>query len=323
MLAGLDTIFLTLLTSEFIIGMLGNVFIGLVNCSEWVRNREISLADFILTCLAISRISQLLVSSFESFMMGLSPPFYPTHKLAKPVTLLWRITNHLSTWFTTSLSIFYLFKIAQFSHSLFLWLRWRMNRVVLAILVFSLFILLFDLLLLETFNNFFWNIHAMDESNLTLHINESKTSYIKTLVLLSISYIIPIVLSLISLLLLFLSLVKHIRNLKLNSMGSRDFSIQAHKKAIKMVVSFLFLFTVHFLSIQLSNWILFLFWNNKSAKFIMLAVYIFPSGHSLILILGNSRLRQTALNVLWHLKSFLKREKAISSLQINLPEPFQ
>ncbi|XP_032711305.1 taste receptor type 2 member 42-like [Lontra canadensis] len=323
MLAGLDIIFLTLSTAEFIIGMLGNVFIGLVNCSEWVKNREISLVDFILTCLAISRISQLLVSSFESFMMGLSPPFYSTHKLAKPVTLLWRITNHLSIWFTTCLSIFYLFKIAQFSHSLFLWLRWRMNRVVLAILVFSLFILLFDLLLLETFNDFFFNIHAMDESNLTLYINESKTSYIKTLVLLSFSYIIPVVLSLTSLLLLFLSLIKHIRNLKLNSMGSRDFSMQAHKKAIKMVVSFLFLFTVHFLSVQLTNWILFLFWNNKSAKFIMLVVYIFPSGHSLILILGNSRLRQTALNVLWYLKSSLKREKPISSLQINLPEPFQ
>ncbi|XP_032247589.1 taste receptor type 2 member 42-like [Phoca vitulina] len=323
MLAGLDIIFLTLSTAEFIIGMLGNVFIGLVNCSEWVKNRKISLADFILTCLAISRITQLLVSLFESFMMGLNPPFYSTYKLAKPVTLLWRITNHLAIWFTTCLSIFYLLKIAQFSYSLFLWLRWRMNRVVLAILVFSLFFLLFDFLLLETFNDLFLNIHAMDESNLTLYINESKTFYIKTLILLSFSYIIPIVLSLTSLLLLFLSLVKHIRNLHLNSTGSRDFSTQAHKKAIKMVVSFLFLFTVHAFSIQLSNWMLFLFWNNMSTKFIMLAVYVFPSGHSLILILGNSRLRQTALKVLRHFTSSLKREKPISSLQKDLPKPFQ
>lgn len=246
MLAGFDIIFLTLSTAEFIIGMLGNVLIGLVNCSGWVKNRKISLADLILTCLAISRITQLLVSLFESFMMGLNPPFYSIYKLAKPVTLLWRITNHLTIWFTTCLSIFYLLKIAQFSHSLFLWLRRRMNRVILAILVFSLLFLLFDFLLLEAWNDFFLNIHAMDESNLTLFMNESKTFYIKSLILLSFSYIVPIALSMTSLLLLFLSLIKHIRNLQLNSMGSRDFSTQAHKRAIKMVVSFLFLFTVHF-----------------------------------------------------------------------------
>ncbi|XP_025851405.1 taste receptor type 2 member 42 [Vulpes vulpes] len=323
MLAGLDIIFLTLSTAEFIIGMLGNAFIGLVNCSEWVKNRKISLADFILICLAISRIAQLLVSLFESFMMGLSPLFFSNYKLAKSITLLWRITHHLATWFSTCLSIFYLLKIAQFSHSLFLWLRWRMNRVVLAILVFSLFFLLFDFLMLETFNDLFSNVDAMDESNLTLYINESKTFYVKTLILLSFSYFIPIILSLTSLLLLFLSLVKHIRNLQLNSMGSRDSSTQAHKKAVKMVMSFLFLFTVHFFSIQLSNWMFFLFWNKKITKFIMLAVYVFPSSHSLILILGNSKLRQTALKVLWHLKSSLKREKPNSSLPIDFPESFQ
>uniref|UniRef100_G1MM07 Taste receptor type 2 n=3 Tax=Ailuropoda melanoleuca TaxID=9646 RepID=G1MM07_AILME len=315
MLAGFDIIFLTLSTAEFIIGMLGNVLIGLVNCSEWVKNRKISLADLILMCLAISRITQLLVLLFESFMMGLNPPFYSIYKLAKPVTLLWRITNHLTIWFTTCLSIFYLLKIARFSHSLFLCLRRRMNRVVLAILVFSLLFLLFDFLLLEAWNDFFLNIHAMDESNLTLFMNEGKTFYIKSLILLSFSYIVPIALSLTSLLLLFLSLIKHIRDLQLNSMGSRDFSTQAHKKAIKMVVSFLFLSTVHFFSIQLSNWLLFLFWNKKNTKFIMLTVYVFPSGHSLILILGNSRLRQTALKVLWYLKSSLKKGKPISSLQ--------
>ncbi|KAF0883808.1 T2R42 protein, partial [Crocuta crocuta] len=308
MLARWDEIFLILSTAEFTIGMLGNAFIGLVNCSEWIKNQKMSLVDFILTCLAISRIIQLLVSFFQSFVMVLSVPFYFTWKLAKFITLLWRMTNHFTVWFTTCLSVFYLLKIAHFSHSLFLWLKWRMNRVVLAILGFSLFFLMFDFLLLESFNDFYLKVNVMDESNLTLYINESKSFYFKTLILLSFSYTIPIVLSLIALVLLFLSLVRHIRNLQLNSMYSSDPSTRAHKKAIKMVILFLLLFTVHFFSILLTNWMLFIFSNNKFTKFIMLATYVFPSGHSLILILGSSKLRQTALKVLRHLKCALKRE---------------
>ncbi|XP_004435557.2 PREDICTED: taste receptor type 2 member 42-like [Ceratotherium simum simum] len=293
----LDKIFLILAAVEFIIGMFGNVFIGLVNCSEWIKNQKISLADFILTCLAISRITQLLVLLFESFMLGLPSYLYGIYKLAKPISLLWRMTNHFTAWFATCLSVFYLLKIAHFSHSLFLWLKWRMNRVVLVILVFSLLFLIFDFLLLETLNDFFLNICKIDKSNLTLYLDERKTLHVQTLILLSLTYFVPIVLSLTSLLLLFLSLVRHTRNLRLNLMGSRDSSIQAHKRAMKMMMSFLFLFIVHCFFTQLTNWTLFIFWKNRFTKFVMLAVYTFPSGHSFILILGNNKLRQTALKV--------------------------
>lgn len=322
MLTGLDVIFTILSIAEFIIGVLGNVFIGLANCSEWVKNRKISVADFILTCLAISRISQLLVSLFESLIMGLSLHLHSVYTLAKLLTLLWRITNHLTIWLAACLSIFYLLKIAYFSHPLFLWLKLRLNRVIPVIFLFSLFILIFDFLLLETFNDFFLNIYIVDKSNLTLYINESKTQYVKTLILLSLTCFFPIVLSLTSLLLLFLSLVRHIRNLQLNSMSSRDSSTEAHKRAIRMVISFFFLFIVHFFSVQVANWILML-WNNKFAKFAMLAVYIFPSGHPFVLIVGNSKLRQTILKVLWHLKKLLKTRKSVTDLQLDFPECFQ
>lgn len=305
MLTGLEIIFLILSIAEFIIGMLGNVFIGLVNCSEWAKNQNISLADFIFTCLAISRITQLLVLLFESLVMGISLHLYSIHKLSKPITLLWRITNHLATWLATCLSIFYLLKIAHFSHSLFLWLKWRMNRVILMIFVFSFIFLIFDFLLIENFNGLFLNVCVQDNSNLTLE--ENKTLYFETLTLLSLTCLLPIVLSLTSMLLLFLSLVRHIRNLQLNSMGSRDSSTEAHKRAIKMVMSFLFLFILHFFSTQVVNWIFLLFPRNVIVKFITLLVYVFPSSHSFLLILGNSKLRQTALKILWHLKSSLRR----------------
>ncbi|XP_008583724.1 PREDICTED: taste receptor type 2 member 42-like [Galeopterus variegatus] len=300
---GLDKIILILTIAGFIIGLSGNVFIGLVNCSEWVKNRKVSLADFIITCLAISRISNLLVSMSSSWILELSPHLSTIYEVAKSTFMLWRITNHLTTWLATCLSIFYFLKIAHFSHSVFLWLKWRMNRVVLALLVFSSFSLIFDFLLLKPFTNRSLNTYKTDESNLTLH----KISYIKNLTLLSLNYFVPLALSLTSLLLLFLSLMRHTRNLQLNSVGAGDPTTEAHRRAMKMVMSFLFLFIIHFLCTEVAMWVCFIFSNNEYIKFVMLTFYLFPSGHSFILIVGNKRLRQTALRILWHLKSHLQR----------------
>ncbi|XP_062971618.1 taste receptor type 2 member 42 [Cynocephalus volans] len=305
MLTGLDKIILILTIAGFIIGLSGNVFIGLVNCSEWVKNRKVSLADFIITCLAISRISNLLVSMSSSYILELSSHLSTIYEVRKSTFTFWRITNHLTTWLATCLSIFYFLKIAHFSHSLFLWLKWRTNRVVLALLVFSSFSLIFDFLLLKSFTDLSLNTSKTDKSNLTLH--KSKISYIKNLTLLSLNYFVPLALSLISLLLLFLSLMRHTRNLQLNSVGAGDPTTEAHRRAMKMVMSFLLLFIIHFLCTEVAMWVCFIFSNNEYINFVMLTFYLFPSGHSFILIVGNNRLRQTALRILWHLKSHLQR----------------
>uniref|UniRef100_A0A8C3WEZ3 Taste receptor type 2 n=1 Tax=Catagonus wagneri TaxID=51154 RepID=A0A8C3WEZ3_9CETA len=311
----LRTIFLILSVMEFFVGMLGNVFIGLVNCSEWIKNQKISLVDFILTSLAISNVSQLFVILLGSLIITLFPGLLLTIKLAKPSTLIWRTTSHFTTWLAACLSIFYLLKIAHFSHCLFLWLKQRVNRVIPMILAFSLVFLVFDFLLLETFNDIFQN--TASESNLTL----VKRLYFKSQILLSLTFFFPVVLSLISLFFLFLSLVKHTRNLKLNFVCSRDFSTEAHERAMKMVTSVFLLIMVHFFSIQLTNWMFLVYPDNEFTKFFILPVYIFPSGHSFILILGSNKLRQRALKVLRHLKP-LKRENPLA-LQIHLQESFQ
>nr|XP_004611441.2 unnamed protein product [Sorex araneus] len=289
---------------EFIIGMLGNVFIGLVNCYGWVKTRKISFFDLILTGLAVSRISQLLVYFLESLVMGPYPELYITYKLAKPCSFLWRITNHLTTWLATCLSVVYFLKIAQYSHPLFLWLKRRMNRVVLVTLAFSLLFVIFDFLLLETFNDAFQDYPTRHTLNLTSFSDRRKSLHVQSLIFLSLTYCIPIAVTLISLLFLFRSLVRHTRNLQLNSLGPRDTSTEAHKKAMKMMMSFLFLVMVHSISTISSNWIFYMFWSSKFIRLLMLAVYIFPLGHSLILILGNSKLRRTALKGLCHLQNF-------------------
>ncbi|KAM5174162.1 LOW QUALITY PROTEIN: taste receptor type 2 member 42 [Callospermophilus lateralis] len=313
MFTGSGTLYLILSIAELIIGMLGNAFIGAVNCLEWVKNRKISLADCIITCLTVSRFCYLLVVLFDSYIIVLSPHPYGLHKSSIFITMFWSVTNYVTTWFATSLSVLYFLKIAHFSHPLFLWLKWRMNRVVIGLLVFSLFMLTSDFLLLDSLPGVLLYVYGIDKSNLTLYSDESKIPDVKKLIFHGLNYLIPFVLTLASLLLLFLSLVRHTRNLELGSIGSGDASTKAHKKAMKMVLSFLFLFIIHLLFMQVSPW---LYLASQKSKLIIffftLALNIFPSGHPFILILGNSKLQQTASRVLWHLKCHLKRANPLA-----------
>ncbi|XP_006888528.1 PREDICTED: taste receptor type 2 member 42-like [Elephantulus edwardii] len=162
-------------------GMLGNGFIGLVNCIDWVKNKKISSADF----------TQFLTAS-------------------------WALANHLTNWFATCLSVFYFFKIAKFSHSCFAWLKRRSNR--------------------------------------------------------------------------------------LNFMDTSDFNTEAHKKAMKMVMSFLLLFTVHSSCNITAHAIVFVLQNQEVNVVIIFLSTLFSAGHSFILVLGNSKLRQAASGLLRHHK---------------------
>ncbi|XP_006164881.2 taste receptor type 2 member 42-like [Tupaia chinensis] len=283
---GMKISFLALATGELLAGMLGNGLIGLVNCMEWVRSRKVSSADFILTSLSMARIIQLWVILFDSFIMGLFPHLYATGKLAKLVTILWALMNHLTTWFATCLSVFYLFKIANFSHFFFTWLKWRMNRVVLVLFLGSLLLLPVSLSVQDPVCELWMNAYRVDERNMTLHLDGITMSYFKNHILLSMTYIIPFLLSLTSLLLLLLSLVRHTKNLQLN--GSKDSSTEAHKRAMKMVTTFLFLFVIYFASTLIGSWMLFKVQRYQAMMFVMVISTVFPSGHAFIIILGNS-----------------------------------
>ncbi|XP_020763103.2 taste receptor type 2 member 42-like [Odocoileus virginianus] len=301
---GTRVFFLAVSTGEFILGVLGNGFIGLVNCIEWVKNGKVSSADFILTCLAVARIIQLWVTLLDSFVVGLAPHLYATGKLVKVVILLWALTNHLTTWFATCLSIFYFFKIANFSHFFFMWLKWRMNRVLLVLFLASFFLLSFDLLMQDALGELWMNTFREPERNMTLHLDASKIFYLKSLILLSLTYVIPFLLSLASLLLLFLSLVRHTKNFQVNLNHSRDFNTEAHKRAMKMVTTFLLLFIIYFISTLIGNWIFLKLQWYEVMMFVMVVPTLFPSGHSFVIILGNSKLRQIAFRLLWGLKFY-------------------
>ncbi|XP_040599674.1 taste receptor type 2 member 42 [Mesocricetus auratus] len=297
--------YMILVTAGFTTGILGNMFIGLINCSDWVKNQKITFVNFILICLAVSRISSLLVVFTDAVILQVDPHAYHSYSLIQCSDILWVVTDQLSTWFATCLSIFYFLKIAHFSHPLFLWLKWRMRIVVVVFLVFSLFLLIFYFLLLETLP-ILREIHMIIESNLTLFPDTTKAIAVKSLIAFDLMYLVPFLVSLASLFLLFLSLVKHSRNLNLISTSFEDSRTKVHKKAMKMLLSFLILFMLHIFFMQLARWLFIFFPTSRSTNFVLITLIIFPLSHSFILILGNSKLRHTALRALQHAKSQLQ-----------------
>ncbi|XP_010857070.1 PREDICTED: taste receptor type 2 member 7-like [Bison bison bison] len=130
MLNILEKIFMVVTGGEFIIGILGNGFIGLTACIAWIRNQKLSLLDLILTSLAFARISQLWITTVMFFSMMFYQAGFGTVGRKYIFFCIWILTSHSSTWLATCLAVFYFLKIASFSHPPFLWLKWRINKVV-------------------------------------------------------------------------------------------------------------------------------------------------------------------------------------------------
>ncbi|KAM9034360.1 taste receptor type 2 member 7-like [Sarcophilus harrisii] len=306
MLDAMEIIFMIVIVGEFIMGILGNGFIGLVNFVDWVKKRKIYLVDIILTSLATSRIGLLFMILFNGFTMTLYPEIFDYENIMRLIDGVWTMTNHLNVWFATCLSIFYCLKIANFSHPLFLWLKWRINKVILIILLASLLIsVFFSFLITKNYNEIFKSfILRKNKRNNT-------SSFIYSKMLLNLGSLFPFTVSLISFFLLILSLWKHVQKRKLSSLDARDPSTEIHLRALKTMISFLILFVIYCLTFFIATSNDFFPESELVMIFIQIIAPIYPLGHTFILIWGNIKLKQTSLNALHQMKHCLKGDISI------------
>ncbi|XP_031239939.1 taste receptor type 2 member 140-like [Mastomys coucha] len=289
----LHYILITTLCVEFIVGSLGNAFIVLVNIMDWIKKRKISFIDQIFTALAISRIGFLCSIITTILIYELYPALIMTKRLVKEINMSWTVTNHFSIWLATSLSIFYFLKIGIFSNSIF-HLKWRVKQVVSVTLLVSLLIFFLNILIINKCLDVWVDEH---EVNMNYSAILSTANQISRHILLinTVFTFIPFTVSLVMFLLLIFSLWRHLKNMQGNATGFRDISTAAHIKALQMVVTFLLMYTIFFLSILLQ------FCNIKFKKkhlgslLFSIIGFAFPSVHSYILILGNTKLRQAFL----------------------------
>ena len=193
------------------------------------------------------------------------------------------VSNHFSNWLATSLSIFYLLKIANFSSLIFLHLKWRVKSVVLMMMLGTSLFLFFQVAVLSMDEAIQTNEY---EGNTTQKIKLRDILHLSNVTLFTLTNFIPFTMSLTSFLLLIFSLWKHLRQMQLNGKGSQDPSTKVHIKAMQSVISFLFLFVIYILALIVSVWN-----SNQLQKEPVQMLYdvvliMYPSIHSCYLDLG-------------------------------------
>ncbi|XP_028636918.1 taste receptor type 2 member 114-like [Grammomys surdaster] len=298
MLGAMEGVLLSVATSEAVLGIIGNTFIALVNCMDCTRSKKLSSIGFILTGLAISRICLVGLLITKAYMKLFSPKLLSPINIVELNSYLWIIIGQLNVWFATSLSIFYFLKIANFSHYIFLWLKRRINTV---------FFFLIGCLLMSCLFSFQVVVKMVKDQKM-LYVNTSWQTHMKKNELI-INYVFTnggiflfFMIMLIVCFLLIISLWRHSKRIQSNESGFRDLNTEVHVKTIKVLLSFIILFILHFTGITISVICLLIPESNLLFMFGLTIAFIYPCCHSFILIIANSQLKQSSVRMLQRLK---------------------
>ncbi|XP_010641896.1 taste receptor type 2 member 140-like [Fukomys damarensis] len=279
-----------ILSVECIIGNLGNGFIALVNCTDWVRTTKMSSVDRILTALAVSRIVLLWLTFIDWWVTVLNPAMWMSENMSKMICISWTVANHFGIWLATCLSIFYFLKIANYSNSIFLYLKWRVTKVVSVTGMMSLVLLFLEVLLMNIYDNVFaeYQRNMSYTSNLTISVHCNNHPLFTHILYM----LVPFAVSVTTFLLLIFSLGKHLKRMQCSARGSRDAGTTAHMKALRTMVISLLMYTSFFSSflVQVHNPK-----NQIFSAFLEAVIIAFLLVHSFVLILGSSKLRQAFL----------------------------
>nr|XP_020010000.1 taste receptor type 2 member 1 [Castor canadensis] len=280
---------------QFFTGIFANGIIVMVNIIDLIKHRKMAPLDLLLSCLAASRIFlQTYIFFVHLLTLSLIEYFVFTDNL---VVLM--LTNELGLWFATWLCVFYCIKIATISHPLFLWLKIRISKLVPWLILGSLLHASVNAALHYKYTrSFFENLLVSFFSKNATRINKIEM-YIIPFSFLVTGLTLPLFIFLISILLLIFSLGRHTQQMRTTVAGTRNPSRSAHTSAMLSILSFLILYFSHYMvAILLCSQVL-----QFGSHIFVLCIIVggaYPCMHSIILILGNPKLKQNAKMFLFH-----------------------
>ncbi|XP_040857944.1 taste receptor type 2 member 38 [Ochotona curzoniae] len=294
--------FISLSLLELAVGMLANAFIVLVNCWDVVKQRPLSNCDLVLLCLGITRIflhGLLFLDAIHlTFLQQMKDPLSHSYQI---VIIFWIVTNQVSLWLSTCLSLLYCSKVARFSDAFLLCLvsliSRKIRQLLLGAILFSCICSVFCV----------WDFFSRSHISITslLFRNNTELNLHMTNFHFSFSFLfcnvvsIPLFLSfLISTGLLIASLRKHVRAMKTHTRDNQDPSLKAHIKALRSLVSSLCFYVVSFgaawISVPLRTK-----WHSKTGGMVcVMLMAACPTGHAAVLISSNAKLRRTLGTIL-------------------------
>ncbi|XP_051709342.2 taste receptor type 2 member 2-like [Oryctolagus cuniculus] len=285
-----------IMSAEFFTGIAVNGFLVIVNCNELFKCRKLIPMQILLTCLGMARFGLQVVLMIQSFLSTFFPVFYQEKVYGRVLVAFWMFFSSLSLWFATCLSVFYCLKISGFTQSYFLWLKFRILKLILWLLLGSLVVSL-SIAALSAHVVYSKSTKEDDLRNMTVNKTKLQMRSVSGVLLVNLALLFPLAIFAMCIYMLCVSLYKHIYRMQNMSHGFRSASTEAHINALRMVITFFFFFIFYFVAFMVnisfiipyrSQWFF-------AVKDIMAA---YPSGHSVIIILSNSKFQQSFRQIL-------------------------
>ncbi|XP_008695550.1 taste receptor type 2 member 5 [Ursus maritimus] len=287
MLTAALTLLMVVAVAEFLIGLVGNGVLMVWSFGEWVRKFNGSSYNLIVLGLAVCRflLQWLIMMDLSLFLL-----FQSSHWLHN-LSVFWILVSQASLWFATFLSVFYCRKITTLEHPVCLWLKQRAYCLSLWCLLGYLMISLVAVARIGL------KPYHLSQGNSSILYPLKSCHYLYILKLNAGSGL-PLMVFLVSSGMLIVSLYRHHKKMKVHTAGRRDARAKAHITVLKSLGCFLILHVVYILASPFSI-------VSKSSADVLI-VFIsetvmaaYPSLHSVILIMGNPRVKQTCQRILW------------------------
>lgn len=286
-LDSLNIFCLVFFTTMVVIGVMGNGFIALANGLDWIRNKTIPPSDMILTALSLSRLLflGLLLSIHCLFFLDVDNP----KRVPKLLIFFWAFANASTLWMATCLATFYCIKLINFPQAFFVKMKLGLSRLIPRLLLGS--VLVSFVISLPT-------VCFAKCNNETKVIRPNGRASCPNEILSGILYVagsVPsFVIVLASSALLIGSLFRHAQKMRRNMGGVKDHRMDVHIKAVKILVSFVVLFTASFVAmVSLAT-----FSNPWVIVTSNMVIIVYNSGHSVMLIAMNPKLKQSLIGSL-------------------------
>ncbi|KAK1335077.1 hypothetical protein QTO34_004653 [Cnephaeus nilssonii] len=274
--------------AEFLIGLVGNGVLVVWSFVEWVRKLKKSSYNLIVLGLAGCRLLLQCLIMVDLMLF----PIFKSCTWFRYLSVFWVVVSQASLWFATFLSVFYCKKITTFEHPVYLWLKQRAYSLIAWCLLgcFLINLLIIADVGLKSQSHF--------QGNSSILYSLSDWQYLHILQLNAGSGL-PFSVFLISSGMLIVSLYRHHKKMKVHTAGQNDARAKAHITVLKSLVCFLILYLVYVVASPYSI-------TSKSSPVNLTTIFIsetlmaaYPSLHSVILIMGNPRIKQACQRFLW------------------------
>ncbi|KAM6203100.1 taste receptor type 2 member 16-like [Rhynchocyon petersi] len=215
---------------------------------EWVQVKRLSPLDMILISLGISKLCLQCISMWYNFHS-----YFHYDYVCLYVGVIWNFANTTTFWFNSLLAVFYCAKVSSFTHPIFLWLKWRISRLVPWLLLGSLLIS-FGLNIPFAIANQEWSQRPVRSSSRNITMPENLNLFQQYIGVPHqiIILVVPFLLFLASTIMLIASLLKHLEQMQYHSTGHCYTSMKIHSTALKSLAIFLIFFTSYFLTVFIS-----------------------------------------------------------------------